>query len=129
MRISAINVTRAYQMKPNQNFKGLFSLQSEDENSWDYTGIPSGSSGDGHYKGSDTSKTYKYYPFAQESEKQIQKVLEDNNYTYNYNPDSTGGYAGSDSCTTTRGKTLPFTEKEWNRMSQKEKDRIRALLD
>lgn len=129
MKISAINVSNLYSMRQNHNFKGIFKSKGESHDYYEYRGCPSGSSYDGEYQGYDDSKSYIYYPFADESKEKIQKVLRENNYTNYYSPDSTGGYGGSDSCSTELGKTLPFTEKEWNRMSKKEQDRIRAILD
>ena len=135
MRISAISSTNycvANQQsckKQNVNFNGLFKCVGSSSDEWDYKGIPSGSSGDGYYKGSSTSKTYVYYPFKGESESNIKKVLDENNYHYDYDPDSTGGYSGSDDCTTTRGKTLPFTEREWNHFTAKQQEYYRTLLN
>ncbi|MBO5434788.1 hypothetical protein J6A31_03065 [bacterium] len=135
MRISAIRNTNycvANQQsckKPNVNFNGLFKNVGSSSEEWDYHGIPSGSSGDGHYQGMSTSKSYIYHPFKGESESHIKKVLEENNYHYDYDPDSTGGYSGSDDCTTERGKTLPFTEKEWNSFTAKQQEYYRELLN
>ena len=129
MKISAINVSQVYSMRQNHNFKGIFTSQGSTHDYYEYKGCPSGSSYDGVYKGYEDSQSYIYYPFSDESKEKIQKVLQENNYTNYYSPDSTGGYGGSDSCSTKLGKTLPFTEQEWNRMSKKEQDRIRAILD
>ena len=135
MRISAISNTNYCVAnnqackKTNVNFNGLFKNVGSSSDEWDYKGQPSGSSGDGYYKGSSTSKSYIYYPFKGESESQIKKVLEENNYHYDYDPDSTGGYSGSDDCTTTRGKTLPFTEREWNHFTAKQQEYYRELLN
>ena len=123
MRISAISV----QPYNRTNFKGVFISQSESHEYYDYKGEPSGTN-PGHYMGYEDSSSYIYYPFKDESEAHIQKVLEDNNYLNFYDPEMTGGFGGSDSCSTTRGKTLPYTEKEWNRMSEREQDKIRSLL-
>ena len=135
MRISAIssvNYCVANQQackKQNVNFNGLFKNLGSSTDEWDYHGSPSGSSGDGHYQGMSTSKTYVYYPFKGESESNIKKVLDEKNYHYDYDPDSTGGYSGSDDCTTTRGKTLPFTEKEWNSFTERQREYYKELLN
>lgn len=128
MKISAVNMA-SYKV-PNlnrPNFKGIFISQGEYHDEYDYNGMPSGTN-PGHYVGSNDSKSYVYHPFADESEAHIQKILNDNNYSYDFDPEMTGGYGGSDSCTTVRGKTLPYTEKEWNRKSENEQRKIRSLL-
>ena len=135
MRITAINsvnyttLNQSTVKKQNVNFNGLFKCVGSSSDEWDYKGEPSGSSGDGHYIGSSTSKTYIYFPFKGEPESKIRKVLDENNYHYDYDPSSTGGYSGSDDCTTTRGKTLPFTEREWNNFTAKQQDYYRELLN
>lgn len=110
------------------NFKGLLKPVDRSENNWDYHGQPSGSSNDGHYMGFDTYEAYVYYPFKDEPKDKIDKVLKDNNYSNYIDPDSTGGFSGSDVRDTTLGKTLPFTEREWNGFSKKQKEYFMDLL-
>ena len=128
MRISAVNMVRFNTQNHNRpSFNGIFIGAGESHDEYDYHGCPSGVN-PGHYVGSNDSVSYIYHPFRGESEEKIKKVLEENNYSYDFDPEMTGGFGGNDSCTTVRGKTLPYTESEWNRMSQAEQDKIRALL-
>lgn len=132
MKISAVAFSRNYSnlnnKKQNPNFQGLYKNVGRSSTSYDYKGSPSGCAGCDHYVGNDSSKEYIYYPFADESEEQIQKVLDQGNYYHVHDPEMTGGYGGSDSCTTTRGKTLPFTEKEWNRYPEHLKVKFMKIL-
>ena len=131
MKISAIGVQRNYLMSQNRsksNFKGIFKSIDESSEQWSYKGCPSGSGVDGNYAGYDSYESYIYYPFKNESEAEIEKVLKENNYFISYDPDSTGGYAGTNSRDTTRGKTLPYTKQEWNRLSKSDQEKIKSLL-
>ncbi len=123
MKISAINVSQYN----HPNFKGIFINKGESHESYSYDGSPSGTN-PGHYAGYSNSVFYTYHPFADESEEHIKEVLRNNNYSRNYDPDMTGGYGGGDDCTTTRGKTLPYTEAEWNRLPKSQQHKIRSLL-
>lgn len=128
MKIPAVNMVHFNTQNHNRpNFKGIFIGIGESHDEYDYHGCPSGVN-PGHYVGSDDSVSYVYHPFRDESEANIQKVLEENNYYNTYDPEMTGGFGGSDSCTTTRAKRLPYTEREWNRMSKAQQDKIRELL-
>ena len=138
MRISAVsrvNYNNLHQQscqkatQQNVNFNGLFKKVGSSTNEWDYKGELSGSSYDGHYKGISSSESYIYFPFKDESESNIKKVLKENNYHHDYDPNSTGGYSGSDDCTTTLGKRLPFTEKEWENFTKKQQEYYKALLN
>lgn len=132
MKISAVtnyhNYSKPNSPKQHPNFQGLHKRVGESNTSYDYMGCPSGSSGCDHYVGDDSSKSYIYYPFADESEEEIKKVLDAGNYYNIYDPEMTGGFGGSDSCTTTRGKTLPFTKKEWDRYPKHLQDKFMKML-
>ena len=108
-----------------QNFKGITINKSSSSDSWDYHGEISGSSYDGHYIGSNDYVDDVYHPFADESEEEIKKALENGNYCTDY---STMGLGGGFTQSTERGKTLPYTKKEWEKLSEADQDKIRMLL-
>jgi len=124
MRISAIN-NFTHQTRYNPGFKGILVDKGCSSDSWDYQGIPSSYNGDGHYVGSNDSLDYTYHPFSDESEESIRENIEKNNYSWDY---ATMGLGGGMTVSTERGKTLPYTEKEWNRLSEDQKRRIKSLL-
>ena len=129
MKISAISTTN-YKVKHsmnsnNQNFKGILKEidSSYETDSWH--GQISGSSIDGYYSTEDSSCSYIYYPFKNESEKEIEKVLEEKNYFHTY---ENCGIACSEKSSTKRGKTLPYTEQEWKRLPKSIKEKFEAML-
>lgn len=129
MEISAINVNNYHvankKHSNNANFKGLLIQKSQDSDSWNYQGEISGSSIDGHYAGSDDTFNYTYHPFKDEPEHKIAKALKDNNYSTS---GDAGGFYYTTTYNTTRGKTIPFTEREWNNLPEKMKEKFKALL-
>lgn len=129
MKISAINANN-YQFNnknrtTNANFKGLLIQKDSYGNDWDYQGIASGSSYDGHYQGSEHTYKYVYYPFKNESEDNINKKIDENNYT---SWDAGNGYSFTTHYETTRGKTLPYTEREWNNLPTSIKEKFKEML-
>lgn len=105
MKISAIN-NYAYQHKSNLGFNGLLISKGLSSSNFD------------------DYQNNIYYPFKDESKESIEKNLKDNNYSYDYGFAYNGGYYVS----TSLGKTLPFTEKEWNKLSKDNQEKIKTLL-
>ena len=132
MNVTAINFNRNYfanmSQQRNPNFKGVLVTVSSSSDYYEYKGSPSSYNGNGHYMGYDGSDNCIYYPFKDESEAEIRKALDDNNYSRFYDPESTGGYSCTDARSTTLGKRLPYTKREWNRMSEKTQDKIISIL-
>jgi len=125
MRVSAVN-NYTYHQRSNPGFKGLLIDKGSSSDSWEYQGeISSSSDSAGNYSGSDDYETYVYYPFRGEPEHIIEANIRKHNYSHDY---SSMGYGGGRYVSTTRGKTLPYTEKEWNRLSKVTQERIKELL-
>ena len=125
MRISAVG-NFACQPRQNVNFKGILIEKGSSFDSWDYHGEVSASSGpDGHYVGSNDTQDYVYHPFKDEPEHVIKKKIEEGNYYSDY---TSMGYGGGLTVSTERGKTLPYTEREWNRLSKDNQEKIKSLL-
>ena len=129
MRISAINVNNYHvankKHSNNANFKGLIIKKDSYGNEWNYQGNISGSSFDGHYQGSDITEEQVYHPFKDETKAHIEKELDENNFT----TESIGtGYAFITTYKTTLGKTIPFTEREWNNLPDTLKEKFKAML-
>ena len=129
MKISAINVNNYHVVNKkhsnNANFKGLLISKGSDSNSWDYQGEISGSSTNGHYAGSIDTDNYTYHPFKDEPEYKIEKALKDNSYSTS---GDAGGFCYTTTCITERGKTIPFTEREWNNLSEEMKEKFKQML-
>lgn len=121
MRISAISVMNNYC----SSFKGVTRNINRSSEEDSYDGQISGSSIDGHYHTWDESEYNIYHPFKDETEKEISEALKRNNYSHSY--DNAGIYVTS-SCTTERGKQLPFTKKEWQNLPEKLKNQVLELL-
>ena len=129
MKISAIS-TSNYKVKHsmnsnNQNFKGIYKEKSSDYSSDSWHGQISGSSIDGYYSTEDSSYSYIYYPFKNESEAEIEKNIKAKNYSRSY--DNCGCYC-TETYNTERGKTLPYTEKEWQRLPKSIKEKFEQML-
>lgn len=124
MRISAINVNNYHVAhKNNANFKGIIKVVDHDFSTTKY-GPPT--SPHQIYTGWDIdSYTQTYHPFKDESEVQIAQEIEKNNDSYTMD---CGGVAVDIEHKTTRGKTIPFTEREWNNLSEEMKEKFKALL-
>ena len=119
MRISAVNCIN------HTSFKGLMIQKDSQSDSWDYYGEKSGSSIDGHYVGSIDTDYYTYYPFHDETDQEIENEIKKNSYTMDY---TTMGMGGGYECIIKRGKTLPYTKKEWEKFPEKLKERIKNSL-
>jgi len=100
----------------NVQFKGI--LAQKYSSSEEYEGCSSGSSYDGHYHGFNDSESYVYYPFKDESQHEIEKVMKENNYSQTYDPDMNGGFSGGCDVSTEKGPTLPITKAEWAKYSK-----------
>ncbi len=125
MKISAIS-NYAYQSKSNLGFKGVLVDKGAATQEWDYHGEVSSSSGpDGHYVGANDYQYYIYHPFKDETEDVVQKTIKEGNYTMDY---TSMGYGGGYNQCTELGKTLPFTEKEWNALQKDTQQKILSIL-
>ncbi len=126
MKIFAItNYTSAQR---STSFNGIIRQGAVSSEYSSYQGGVSSYNNSGTYKRYDDSETYTYHPFKGESKEHIEKVLRENNYSHDYDPEMTGGYSGSDTKITVLGRTIPYTEQEWNRLSKRDKERIESLL-
>ena len=127
MKISAVNNFnyKLNKQKMNPKFNGLLidkgckTTYSEgvDWNAWD---IP--------YISKDEvihHQSYVYYPFNDESVRSIRQELRKNNQTSKYSDED---YCVYNITSTTLGKTLPFTEDEWNNLSKSQRDEVRSTL-
>lgn len=131
MRISSVTGTN-YAAFRNQtqktshtpNFKGILVSKSHEESDWDFWGQQSSSAlQGGHYVGSSDSYGYTYHPFKDESEESISKAIKENNYS-SYEE----GYNHFITVYTDRGRTLPFTKKQWSELSAREKEVAKIML-
>ena len=130
MRIAAVNMVNyssnnLQKSQNKQHFNGILKFKSSDSDEEIFKGMPSSYNIDGHYHYSSSSQHYTYYPFADESEREIQKVLDENNYS---RTDDGGGIISTDSCYTDRGSRLEFTEKEWYRLPKSTREKIEKML-
>lgn len=110
--------------KPN-NFMGLLVKKGDSSDGWDYYGEKNGSSIDGHYVGSQDIEYYTYYPFSDESEDKIKREIYKNSVVIDY---TSLGMGGGYECIVNRGKTLPYTSKEWAKLSDVDQEKIKSLL-
>lgn len=129
MRISAVTGAnysnlKAQKVSNTPNFKGILIEKSRISESFEYKGQPSGSSyNGGHYSGAKDTIEYTYYPFKDESESKINKVLKEKNYS-SYDE----GYNYTTNVITNRGKTLPISEPQWKTFSAEQQNLIKSLL-
>ena len=122
MKISAVN------MHSNTNFNGLLVKKSSSSNDYNYYGTPSGNNYSGLYSGSEEYESYIYYPFLWETKAHIDEQLKENNYEKNFPAKQNGEVEVSYIRDTRLGKTLPFTEKEWQAYSEDIKNKFLKLL-
>ena len=106
-------------------FTGVLIKKDEYSDSWDYKGEKSGSSIDGHYVGSQDIDYYTYFPFSDESEDKIREEIYKNSVVIDY---TSLGMGGGYECIVTRGKTLPYSSKEWAKLSDVDQEKIKSLL-
>lgn len=129
MRISSVIGTNYAAFKTQKtshapNFKGILVSKGREQEDWNFWGQPSGSSrNDGHYQGTNDTYSYTYHPFKDESESQIARAIRENNYS-SYEE----GFNHFTTVYTDRGRTIPFTEKEYNNMSDREKKIIEIMI-
>ncbi len=129
MKVSAVSMLQNYGRSNSvPRFEGIMVTKKSSSDSYSYKGEVSGSSVDGSYSGYDDYEEAVYYPFSNESEAEIRDVLSRNNYSRTYNPDETGGFGGSETKLTTRGRTIPWSEQEWATLSLKERERILSII-
>lgn len=127
MKISAIGLGNHSFANKNSSkkssFNGLIKLVDQGSNTLDY-----GKQTSPHQIYSSWSRDYyvqTYHPFKDESEEKIAEELEKNNYESSFDG---GGHAVDLVYETTRGKTIPFTEAEWNDLPKSLKEKFEALL-
>lgn len=124
MRISAIN-NFTYTQKNNTGFNGLLIDKGCITDRFDnYGAIPVPGVPDSPLTEVYDHQFYTYYPFKDESKKSVKNILEKNNYSVDYGDGCGGCYILS----TELGKTLPFTEKEWNNLSPDLQKKIKSML-
>ena len=107
------------------SYTGLLVHKGSESSHFKYKGMSSSYNVDGNYEGSDDVENNVYYPFKDESEREIEQALKENNYSSSYD---SYGYGGGLTINTERGRTLPYTKKEWNRLAKNVKDNILKLL-
>lgn len=118
MKISAISHNN---LKPHyQNFSGVFKNIGSSFDKFDFQE-------DGTPAGVNISRSYIYYPFADEPEYEINDVMQKNNFSYNMDPKKTG-YYGTHTGIVELGQPLPYTRGEWEEFNQSEKDNILNTL-
>lgn len=107
------------------NYTGVLVPKGVDSSYCEYEGIPTSYNVHGHYQIYDDTENNVYYPFKDESEKEIRQVLKEKNYSSSYD---SYGYGGGLTVSTERGKTLPYTRKEWDRLAENIKENIMKVL-
>lgn len=130
MRITAVNMVNyssnnLQKSQNKQHFNGILKLNRSDSTDDQYHGMSSSYNLDGNYHTSSSYENYTYYPFADERESNIQKVLDENNYSRDYDG---GGIIHTDYRNTDRGSRLEFTEKEWYRLPKSTREKIEKML-
>lgn len=126
MKISSVGLNPcSVSRNPMLNYTGVLVSRGGDSNHYSYEGSQSSYNLDGHYEGYDDTENYVYYPFKDESEREIQQVLREKNYSTSYD---SYGYGGGLAVSTERGKTLPYTKKEWDRLAKNIKENIMKVL-